>query len=138
MADHLSKEGRSRNMAAIRSKNTKPEIALRMALRQLGYSGYRLHRKDIPGRPDIAFVGRRVAVFVDGAYWHGHPDHWHPESASEYWMTKITRNQERDRAANEKLVSQGWQVIRLWDFEVLADPLGCAEEVALRLSALGP
>lgn len=135
MADHLSKEGRSRNMAAIRSKNTKPEIALRMALRALGCSGYRLHRKDIPGRPDIAFVGRRVAVFVDGAFWHGHPDHWHAETASEYWQAKITRNQERDRTANERLVSQGWQVIRLWDFEVMADPLGCAEKVALRLSA---
>lgn len=135
MADHLSKEGRSRNMAAIRSKNTKPEIALRMALRQLGCSGYRLHRNDIPGRPDIAFIGKRLAVFVDGAYWHGHPDHWHPETASAYWLAKITRNRERDLAANDALVSQGWRVIRLWDFEVMADPVGCAAQVATHLLA---
>ncbi len=76
MADHLSPEGRSRNMAAIRSKDTKPELAMRAALRRAGATGYRLHRRDIPGRPDAAFIRWKVAVFVDGAFWHGHPDHW--------------------------------------------------------------
>lgn len=125
-------------MAAIRSENTKPEVTLRQALRTLGHSGYRLHRKDLPGRPDLAFIGRKVAVFVDGAYWHGHPDHWHPETASEYWLAKMSRNRERDKLADQALEAMGWQVIRLWDFEVMADPLGCAEQVALRLSAPGP
>lgn len=130
MADHLSKAGRSRVMSAIRSRNTKPEIALRQALRAIGLSGYRLHRKDLPGRPDIAFVGRKVAVFVDGAYWHGHPEHWHPETASEYWLAKMARNQERDRAADQALVDKGWRVVRFWDFEVNADPAVCAREIA--------
>jgi len=130
MVDHLSKAGRSRVMAAIRSKDTKPEVALRQALRALGRSGYRLHRKDLPGRPDIAFIGRKVAVFVDGAYWHGHPEHWHPETASDYWLAKIARNQERDRAANEALAAKGWQVVRFWDFEVQANPDACAQAVA--------
>ncbi|MFT3969081.1 MAG: very short patch repair endonuclease [Micropruina sp.] len=129
MADHLSREGRSRVMAAIRSKDTKPEVLLRKALRTLGHPGYRLHRKDLPGRPDIAYVGRRIAVFVDGAYWHGHPEHWHPETASEYWRTKMARNQERDRAADLALAQRGWQVVRFWDFEVLADPEGCAAQI---------
>jgi DNA mismatch endonuclease (patch repair protein) len=117
-------------MAAIRSKNTKPEVALRQALRALGHRGYRLHRRDLPGCPDVSFMGHKVAVFVDGAYWHGHPDHWHPERASEYWQVKISRNMERDRAADTALATLGWRVIRFWDFEVSADPIGCARDVA--------
>lgn len=125
-------------MSAIRSKNTKPEIALRQALRALGYPGYRLHRKELPGCPDIAFISRKVAVFVDGAYWHGHPEYWHPETASPYWLAKITRNQERDRLASEALERMGWEVIRLWDFEVNADPQACAEQVARRFTKDAP
>jgi DNA mismatch endonuclease, patch repair protein len=80
-------------MAAIRSKNTKPELALRIALRRAGATGYRLHRRDLPGRPDVAFMRWKVAVFVDGVFWHGHPDFWDPDTASsDYWRTKISRN----------------------------------------------
>ena len=134
MPDHLSKAGRARDVAAIRGNDTRPALALRQALRALGYPGYRLHRKDLPGRPDLAYVGRKVAVFVDGAYWHGHPDHWHPETASEYWVAKTARTQERDRLADEALTAMGWQVIHLWDFEVNADPLVCAGQVVRRLA----
>lgn len=128
MPDHLSPAGRSRNMAAIRSKDTKPELTMRAALRTVGATGYRLHRKDIPGRPDIAFMRWKVAVFVDGAYWHGHPDHVRP-GASEYWVRKIARNQERDAAANDALAQAGWTVVRLWDLDVKADLPGCVDQV---------
>jgi DNA mismatch endonuclease, patch repair protein len=116
--DHLSVEGRSRVMAAIRSKDTKPELRLRAALRAVGATGYRLHRKELPGRPDLAFTRWRVAVFVDGAFWHGHPEHFNPETASDYWRTKMERNQARDRQADESLSVSGWTVLRFWDFQV--------------------
>jgi DNA mismatch endonuclease, patch repair protein len=138
MADHLSPEGRSRNMAGIRSKNTKPELALRNALRSAGATGYRLHRKDLPGRPDMAFMRWKVAVFVDGVFWHGHPDHWNPDKASsDYWRLKIARNIERDRAAEAALLATGWTVVRVWDQEVKADLAGCLRRVLDALSISG-
>jgi len=138
VADHLSKEGRSRNMAAIRAKNTKPELALRAALRKAGATGYRLHRKDLPGRPDLAFIRWRVAVFVDGVFWHGHPDHWSPEkAASDYWREKIERNMRRDRATDERLSNMGWTVIRVWDIEVRDEIDRCTERVLAALRSAG-
>ncbi|MCF3937174.1 very short patch repair endonuclease [Gordonia tangerina] len=138
MADHLSREGRSRNMAAIRSKNTKPELALRAALRAAGATGYRLHRKDLAGRPDLAFIRWKVAVFVDGVFWHGHPDHWNPEKASsEYWRAKIAHNIARDRVADAALTSAGWTVVRVWDTEIKKDVNSCAARVLDALHASG-
>ena len=138
MPDHLSPEGRSRNMAGIRSKNTKPELALRNALRNVGATGYRLHRRDLPGRPDVAFTRWKVAVFVDGVFWHGHPDHWHPERASsDYWRLKIARNIDRDQAADAALLAAGWTVVRVWDQEVKADLDGCVRRVLAALSVNG-
>lgn len=128
-------------MAAIRSVNTKPELTLRAALRQAGATGYRLHRKDLPGRPDLAFIRWRVAVFVDGVFWHGHPDHWNPDrAASEYWRTKIARNIQRDRAADSALRELGWTVVRMWDQEVKEDLGSCVQRVtgALRTSGWSP
>jgi DNA mismatch endonuclease (patch repair protein) len=138
VVDHLSAEGRSRNMAAIRAKNTKPELALRAALRQAGATGYRIHRKDIPGRPDVAFMRWGVAVFVDGVFWHGHPDHWDPEKASSnYWRNKIARNIERDRAADAALDELGWTVVRIWDQDVKADATECARRITDALTERG-
>jgi DNA mismatch endonuclease, patch repair protein len=138
VADHLSPEGRSRNMAAIRSKDTKPELALRAALRQAGATGYRLYRKDIPGRPDLTFIRWKVAVFVDGVFWHGHPDHWNPDKASsDYWRKKIAANIRRDRAADAELGQRGWTVVRMWDKEVKADPNGCVQRVVAAIAARG-
>lgn len=137
MVDHLSKAGRSRNMAAIRSENTGPELALRAALREAGLTGYRLHRRDLPGRPDIAYTRWRVAVFVDGVFWHGHPDHWHPETASAYWRQKIARNVERDRAADTALADLGWRVVRVWDAQVLDDVDSCTSAVRGALDEMG-
>ncbi|TSD93028.1 very short patch repair endonuclease [Gordonia rubripertincta] len=137
MVDHLSKDGRSRNMAAIRSKNTKPELALRAA-RNEGVTGYRIHKADLPGRPDIAFTRWKVAVFVDGVFWHGHPDHWNPETASsDYWRQKIARNIQRDRLADEELARNGWKVVRIWDTEIRDDLYGSVSKVLATLRSVG-
>lgn len=135
MADHLSREGRSRNMAAIRSKNTMPERLLRQELRRRGLTGYRIH-PSLPGKPDIAFTRWKVAVFADGAYWHGHPEYVRLH-ASDYWRTKIARTQERDRLADAELLAVGWTVVRLWDFDVLADPARAVATVITALAQAG-
>lgn len=138
MADHLSKTGRSRNMAAIRARDTKPELALRAALRAAGVTGYRVHRRDIPGRPDIAFIRWKVAVFVDGVFWHGHPDHWDPgKASSDYWRRKIAGNIERDRAADTVLAGLGWRVVRVWDLDVRDSLEACTQQVVRALRDAG-
>ena len=134
MPDTYDSETRSRVMRQVKGCDTKPELLLRHTLWASGLRGYRLHRKDVPGKPDVAFVGRRVAVFVDGAWWHGHPDKWWLGRSGEYWDRKVQGNIDRDRRVDDALDSMGWTVVRLWDFEVLADPEQCCEKVA---SALG-
>lgn len=124
-------------MAAIRSANTGPERTLRAALRERGATGYRLHLRTLPGKPDVAFTRWKVAIFVDGAFWHGHPDHFNPDTASDYWREKIKRNQERDRCADHDLRDMGWTVIRLWDFQVREDPAGAAQRAVLALRRSG-
>jgi DNA mismatch endonuclease (patch repair protein) len=121
-------------MSRIRSKDTKPELLLRRALWAGGVRGWRLHLKSIPGRPDLAFTRHRVAVFVDGRFWHGHPDFFTPGKSGAYWDAKIERTQERDRLANEALAAAGWNVLRFWDFEVETDLEDCVERV---LAAIG-
>jgi DNA mismatch endonuclease, patch repair protein len=121
MTDRLTPERRSRLMAAVRSKNTQPEIMLRRALRLTGATGYRLHVKGLPGKPDIVFSRWRVAVFVDGAFWHGYPGRFKPEKATPYWKAKIEGNRVRDRKADSALEAAGWTVIRIWDFEIKKD-----------------
>lgn len=106
-------------MRAIRSKDTKPELIVRRLVRQLGY-GYRLHRKDLPGRPDLAFIGRRKAIFVHGCFWHQHDDPQcplakRPKSRLEYWGPKLRRNVERDLINRKLLEERGWQVLVLWE-----------------------
>jgi len=118
MADTVDEATRSRMMASIRGKNTGPEIALRRILWSAGVRGYRLHRRDIKGTPDVAWVGKRVAVFVDGAFWHGHPSAFTTGKSGDYWDMKIERNQRRDAEVNQALLDDGWSVVRVWDFEV--------------------
>lgn len=118
MADRYSPEVRSQVMRMVRGKDTKPEIALRRALFAAGVRGWRCHRKDLPGKPDLAFGPARLAVFVDGAFWHGHPSKYWPGRTSEYWDRKIARNMQRDEFVGEQLRACGWRVLRLWDFEV--------------------
>jgi DNA mismatch endonuclease (patch repair protein) len=113
-------------MAAIRSKDTRAEVLLRQALRRQGLTGYRCHRRDLPGKPDVAFTRWRVAVFVDGAFWHGHPDHFTFGVLGEYWDDKIRRTQRRDRQQQDELQTRGYRVLRFWDFVVEADAAACA------------
>jgi DNA mismatch endonuclease, patch repair protein len=134
VADFLDPATRSRVMARIGSKDTKPELALRAALHAAGVRGWRLHRKELPGKPDLAWVGRRVAVFVDGRFWHGHPDYFTFGKSGAYWDAKITRTQERDREATAALEARGWTVLRFWDFEVEQEPVACVERVSAALA----
>jgi DNA mismatch endonuclease, patch repair protein len=134
MADNLTPEQRSRTMARIRGRNTGPELLLRRALWRRGLRGYRLNVRRLPGRPDLAWGHLRVAVFVDGAFWHGHPSAYKPGKSGRYWDEKIARNVARDRAADEALVEMGWTVIRLWDFDVRRNVELCVEAVETALS----
>jgi DNA mismatch endonuclease (patch repair protein) len=97
MTDFLSKETRSHVMARIRSKDTKPELAVRRGLWEAGVRGWRCHPKAVPAKPDVAFTRWHVAVFIDDRFWHGHPDYFTFGKSGEYWDKKIARRQERDR-----------------------------------------
>src|SRR5580658_4658242 len=119
-----SSAGRSANMKANRRVDTKPELALRRALHGRGYryrKDYRLDLADgVRVRPDIVFTARRVAVFVDGCFWHCCPDHGSkPAPNTWYWEPKLRRNVERDRTADAALGQAGWIVVRLWEHESL-------------------
>ena len=123
-----SSPGRSANMRANRRTDTKPELALRRALHKLGYRYRKDYRLDLDGRrvrPDIAFTARRVAVFVDGCFWHACPEHGSKPRANDwYWTPKLARNVERDRVADQTLAAAGWHVVRIWEHESLEQALG--------------
>ena len=128
--DTYAPEVRSRVMASVKARDTKPELLLRRSLYALGVRGWRCNRADLPGKPDLAFGRARVAVFVDGAFWHGHPSKYWPGRSGAYWDAKIARNQERDRRVSAELASADWEVLRLWDFEVEQAPVAAAQRVA--------
>lgn len=111
-------------MQANRGTNTKPELELRRLLREAGYPGYRLHWKKAPGRPDIAYPGRRVAVFVNGCFWHRcpHCKPSAPKSNAEFWAAKFEANQERDARKTAELEASGWTVVTVWECEMKRDP----------------
>ena len=118
--DKLTPARRSANMRAIRSKDTKPEMIVRRAVYALGLR-YRLHRRDLPGRPDLAFIGRRKAIFVHGCFWHQHQgcrEASTPKSNAGYWDPKLTRNVERDARNLQSLRGAGWQVLVIWECDV--------------------
>lgn len=118
MTDNRSQESRSALMARIGSKDTAPEMVVRRVLFAMGYR-FRLHRSDLPGKPDIVFAGRRKAIFVHGCFWHAHgcrigrP----PKSHLEFWLAKLQRNTERDRENEQALWHQGWDVLTVWQCE---------------------
>lgn len=119
MADVLTPQQRSRNMAAIRGKNTKPEIIVRRLLHGLGYR-YRLHRKDLPGRPDLAFPSRRTAVFVHGCFWHSHTCKYgsvQPATNASFWSDKRAANVARDARQQAALEKAGWSIFVVWECE---------------------
>ncbi|QFU15498.1 very short patch repair endonuclease [Microvirga thermotolerans] len=121
MADTQSAERRSENMRRIKSKDTKPELLVRRMVHAMGYR-YRLHRKDLAGKPDLVFGPRRKIIFVHGCFWHGHndpacPDRREVKSNQTYWNPKIARNQERDLAHQAALEAAGWKVLTVWECE---------------------
>ena len=118
MTDTRTPEQRRRIMAAVRQRDTAPEQALRRALYASGVRGWRCNYRRAPGRPDLAWPALRVAVFVDGAFWHGHASRHRPGRSGTYWDEKIASNVARDRRVDEDLRERGWTVVRVWDFEV--------------------
>jgi DNA mismatch endonuclease (patch repair protein) len=117
MADRLTAERRSENMRRIRAKDTTPEMVVRRLLHRLGYR-YRLHAKDLPGKPDLVFPSRRAIVMVHGCFWHGHKgcrESRMPGSNREYWVEKLERNYARDRSHLRALRRLGWRVIVVWE-----------------------
>lgn len=110
---------RRRIMQAVKGKDTQPEMVVRKILHRLGYR-YRLHRRDLPGRPDIALVSRQKAIFVHGCFWHGHgcPKGRLPRSRLEYWAPKIEANAQRDRVKTAELEAMGWDVLIVWQCEM--------------------
>ena len=140
MTDHLTPEQRRRCMQGNRSSGTKPE---RMLARELWRRGYRYRKnvRTVPGSPDICFKRRKVAVFVDGEFWHGR--NWQHErqrikSNRDFWYTKIERNMARDSRVNQRLHAMGWTVLRFWESEVRKHLSDCADRVeeALRQQQL--
>jgi DNA mismatch endonuclease (patch repair protein) len=125
---------KSEQMARVRSRNTRPEVALRKALWSRG-KRYRLHAR-IPGSPDIAFIAARLAVFVDGCFWHGCPEHYTaPVTNAAFWEAKLERNLARDQRVDRQLAEAGWRVIRLWEHDVEGSLTSAVDRV---LEALDP
>lgn len=120
MTDRLTPEARSKNMASIRSRDTKPELLVRSMLHRLGYR-YRLHGQKLPGRPDIVFAKRRKVIFVHGCYWHRHTcpnGQVIPKTRADFWQKKLTRNAERDSQNQLQLCEMGWHVMVVWECEI--------------------
>ena len=117
---HEVSEQRSRNMSAIKSKNTKPEIAVRKLLHSMGYR-FRLHRKDLPGSPDIVLPKYKTVIFVHGCFWHRHENCKYastPKTRQEFWEAKFRENINRDKLNQENLSSNGWKIIIVWECEI--------------------
>ncbi|WP_306016861.1 very short patch repair endonuclease [Oceanicaulis sp. MMSF_3324] len=119
-SDVFTPQDRARVMRAVKGKDTKPEMIVRRLAHAMGYR-FRLHRKDLPGKPDLVFPGRKAVIFVHGCFWHGHDcarGSRQPKQNAEYWRTKIGRNVERDTDNLETLASQGWRTQVIWECEM--------------------
>lgn len=116
MTDVVDRQTRSRMMAGIQGKHTRPERQIRSGLHALGYR-YRLHAPDLPGKPDLVFRSRQAVIFVNGCFWHGHSCHlfkW-PATRQEWWRDKIGATQQRDRNVRQRLRKQGWRILTVWE-----------------------
>lgn len=119
-------------MALVKSKNTRPEMLVRRLIHGMGYR-YRLHKKDLPGKPDIVFVSRKKVIFVHGCFWHGHQDpacklSRIPKSNLDFWREKIRRNQQRDIEVANKLDQEGWATLVIWECETR-----CSEDISVKI-----
>lgn len=135
MADKLSKERRSWNMSRIKSRDTAPELAVRRALHCMGYR-FRLHRRDLPGRPDVVLPKYRVAILVHGCFWHRHLaciDCSDPKTRRHYWAPKLLSNKKRDARNRRTLRRLGWKTIVIWECQT-KNTARLAESLARKLS----
>jgi DNA mismatch endonuclease (patch repair protein) len=126
MADTLSPSERSKRMALVRGKSTKPEMLVRRLVHGMGYR-YRLHAADLPGKPDLVFRRRKRVIFVHGCFWHRHPDPACklarlPRSREEFWVAKLSSNRVRDLAQVEALENSGWRVLTIWECQLKEVP----------------
>lgn len=119
MTDIVDPSTRSRMMSGIRGKNTRPEIIVRQALHRAGFR-FRLHRKDLPGKPDIVLPKYHAVIFVHGCFWHGHDCRYFkvPKTRTDFWLSKIIANTRRDRIQEDALRSAGWSVFTVWECEL--------------------
>jgi DNA mismatch endonuclease (patch repair protein) len=122
MPDSLTPAERSIRMGLVKSKNTKPELLVRSLVHKLGYR-FRLHRKDVPGHPDLVFSKRKKVIFVHGCFWHRHPDpackltRW-PKTRLQFWQAKFEANRQRDLKVQEALRAAGWSFLEIWECQV--------------------
>jgi DNA mismatch endonuclease, patch repair protein len=125
--DKISKERRSKNMQAIKSKNTKPELVIRKIIHGMGYR-YRLHKKDFPGKPDLVFSVRKKVIFINGCFWHQHDDpnckiSRVPKSNHDFWLPKLKRTKERDLSNLKTMCQMGWKSLTIWECELKDMPM---------------
>ena len=123
--DTLTKEERSARMGLVRSKDTKPELRVRSIVHRAGYR-FRLHRRDLPGSPDLVFPSRKKVIFVHGCFWHAHPNPnckraRIPKTRVEFWKDKFSKNRARDAKTLDELRSLGWKALTLWECELTSD-----------------
>ena len=128
MPDNLTPAQRSFTMSRIRSKDTTPELMVRRLAHARGLR-FRKHVSALPGTPDLAFFGSRVAVFVDGDFWHGWRFPVWQGKLTSYWSRKIERNRQRDRRNHASLRRRGWVVLRIWEHQVRGDPGQCIDRI---------
>ncbi len=122
MTDVLTRKQRSYNMSRIKGKNTEPEMILRLELAGRGIRGYRIHYR-LPGKPDIVFTRKKIAVFIDGCFWHRCSECFiKPSTRSVFWEKKINGNVERDILNNKKLIDSGWKILRIWEHQIRKNP----------------
>jgi DNA mismatch endonuclease (patch repair protein) len=129
MTDVLTLKQRKKNMSRIRGKNTGPEIKLRKLLWSRGIRGYRIHY-NLLGKPDIVFTKKKIAIFIDGCFWHKCSICFQkPETRKEFWMKKISSNVERDLKNTRQLQEEGWTVLRFWEHEIRKTPDNVVEKI---------
>lgn len=128
----MTEKQRHKNMQAVKANDTVPELLLRKALWHAGIR-YRKNYRKLPGSPDIAITKRKIAIFVDGDFWHakGHEGNPGEQIATnrDYWVPKLTRNVERDKEVNDALLEEGWLVLRFWESEIKKDVAACVEQI---------
>ncbi|MDO1558053.1 very short patch repair endonuclease [Brevundimonas sp. 2R-24] len=134
MGDPFTSEQRAAVMRRVKGRDTTPELKVRRTLWRLGFR-YRLQRRDLPGKPDLAMAGRRLAVFVHGCFWHGHDCRRGaraPKANAQYWSDKIARNRARDDATRRRLIAEGWRGLVIWECALRRADLDQALDRAVR------